>query len=217
MKAVSYLRVSGKGQIDGDGFPRQREAVTGYAKRNRLKIEAEFRDEGVTGTAELEDRVGLADLLSFIEAEKITTVLVEKSDRLARDLMVGEVILQQFREIGVSVIDASSGTELTVSDGDPTKTLIRQILGAVAEFDKSVTVLKLRAARKRKKRATGRCEGRKPYGFHPGEDEVLERMKTLRKSLMSHSEIALTLTESGYTNRAGAPWKAERVRRILTK
>ncbi len=32
-KAVSYLRVSGKGQVDGDGFPRQRETIARYAER----------------------------------------------------------------------------------------------------------------------------------------------------------------------------------------
>jgi hypothetical protein len=31
-KAVSYLRVSGKAQIEGDGFPRQRETIARYAK-----------------------------------------------------------------------------------------------------------------------------------------------------------------------------------------
>ena len=31
-KAVSYLRVSGKGQVEGDGFDRQRDAVARYSK-----------------------------------------------------------------------------------------------------------------------------------------------------------------------------------------
>jgi DNA invertase Pin-like site-specific DNA recombinase len=32
--AVSYLRVRGKGQVEGDGFPRQREAIARFAKRH---------------------------------------------------------------------------------------------------------------------------------------------------------------------------------------
>jgi DNA invertase Pin-like site-specific DNA recombinase len=84
-------------------------------------------------------------------------VLVERADRLARDLIVGELILNQFRELGVRVIAADAGTELTASDEDPTRTLIRQVLGAVAEFEKTVTVSKLKAARVRKRKATGRC------------------------------------------------------------
>src|SRR3954471_23398752 len=45
----------------------------------------------------------------------------------------------------------------------PTARLIRQVLGAVAEFDKAMTVAKLRGARDRK-RATGvKVEGRKSH------------------------------------------------------
>jgi len=43
-------------------------------------------------------------------------------------------------------------------DDDPTRTLIRQVLGAVAQFEKSVIVPKLRTARVRTRRETGRCE-----------------------------------------------------------
>jgi hypothetical protein len=42
------------------------------------------------------------------------------------------------------------------------------VLGAVSQFEKSVIVAKLRAARTRQRRVTGRCEGRKPFGEHPG-------------------------------------------------
>ncbi len=47
-RAVSYLRVSGQGQVFGDGFPRQRQAVDRYAKAHRLDLVAEYRDEGVS-------------------------------------------------------------------------------------------------------------------------------------------------------------------------
>jgi DNA invertase Pin-like site-specific DNA recombinase len=46
-------------------------------------------------------------------------------------------------------------------DDGPTSKLIRQVLGTVAEFDKAMTVAKLRGARKRKRRDGGKCEGRK--------------------------------------------------------
>jgi DNA invertase Pin-like site-specific DNA recombinase len=56
-------------------------------------------------------------------------------------------------------------------DDGPTSNLIRQILGAVSEFDKAMTVAKLKGARDRVRRAQGKCEGRKAYaerkGGHP--------------------------------------------------
>jgi hypothetical protein len=45
-------------------------------------------------------------------------------------------------------------------DDTPTAKLVRQVLGAIAEF-KAMTVAKLRGARDRKRKATGKCEGRK--------------------------------------------------------
>ena len=45
---------------------------------------------------------------------------------------------------------------------------MRQIFGAIAEYEKTMIVIKLRGARQRKKARTGRCEGRKPYGHYPG-------------------------------------------------
>ena len=34
IKAFAYLRVSGKGQVEGDGFTRQLEAIRKYATEN---------------------------------------------------------------------------------------------------------------------------------------------------------------------------------------
>jgi hypothetical protein len=41
-------------------------------------------------------------------------------------------------------------------------TFVRQVLGAVAQLDKAMTVAKLRGARERKRRENGWCEGGSP-------------------------------------------------------
>lgn len=219
-KALAYLRVSGKGQINKGGFPRQKDVIGKYAKANGFEVIAEYRDEGVSGTKELERRQGLAALLDHVESDGIDAVLVERADRLARDLMVSEVILGQFRDLGVSVISADSGVDLTTGDDDPTRTLIRQVLGAVSQFEKSVIVLKLRAARERTKRKTGHCEGRKPYGYYPGEDRAIERIKQLYRKprgekRMGFRAIARQLNKEGVPTRSGADWSDTQVRSIL--
>lgn len=221
-KALAYLRVSGRGQINKGGFPRQRETIRKYAKAHGLEIVGEYRDEGVSGTKELEHRQGLAALLDFIESNGVQVVLVERADRLARDLMVSEVILGQFRDLGVSVIGADSGVDLTTGDDDPTRTLIRQVLGAVSQFEKSVTVLKLRAARERTKRKTGRCEGRKPYGYYPGEKETIKRMRQLYRKKpgeerLSCHRIAKILNKEKRPTRQGGPWQGTQVQQILKR
>jgi hypothetical protein len=57
------------------------------------------------------------------------------------------------RDLGITLIAADS----------PASKLIRQTLGAVGEFDKAMTVAKLKGARDRVRRRDGKCEGRKSY------------------------------------------------------
>ena len=148
--------------------------------------------------------------------------LVERADRLARDLMISEVLLAEFRKLEVTVIAADNGTDLTGSGDDPTRVLIRQVLGAVAQFEKSVLVPKLKAARIRKKRATGRCEGRLPFASKPGQAETVELMRRLRRKpkggeRLSFDAIAARLNDMGCPTRTGAKWRACVVRGVLKR
>ena len=219
-QAVTYVRVSGKGQAAGDGPERQRQSILRFAKANHLTLAEEFTDLGVSGAAELADRPGLAALIDRLESNGIRTVIVERADRLARSLMVQEVVLDQFARIGARVLTAD-GVDLTVADDDPTRLLIRQVLGAVSEFDKRVLVLKLRAARDRKRARGERVEGVKPYGHRPAENAVIARMKDLRRKprkgrAASFASIAAQLNAEGHRNRAGRPWSAQLVFHVLS-
>jgi DNA invertase Pin-like site-specific DNA recombinase len=135
--------------------------------------------------------------------------------------MISEILLGEFRKIGVKVISAECGTELTVEGNDPTKILIRQVLGAISEWEKSVVVQKLRAARMRIRKTDGRCEGRKPYGFTEFEKSVIAKMLAFRSEGLSLSGIANRLNLEGIkprtTSRVGIQpkWHTTTVQRIL--
>jgi DNA invertase Pin-like site-specific DNA recombinase len=121
-----------------------------------------------------------------------------------------------------SIVAADSGTDLTAGDDEPTRVLIRQVLGAVAQFEKSVIVPKLGAARVHKRRETGRCEGRKPFGTRPGEAEILTLMKRLRRKpkdgeRLSINAIADRLNELRTPTRTGARWRGTTVWGILRR
>jgi DNA invertase Pin-like site-specific DNA recombinase len=222
-KAFSYLRVSGKGQIDGDGFPRQRSVCEAYARRHQIEIVREFVEKGVSGTKDAFDREALTDLFVALKANGVRLVLAERADRLARDLMISEILLGEFRKIGVRVIAAESGTELTVEDNDPTRKLIRQVLGAISEWEKSVIVQKLRAARIRIRKSKGRCEGRKPYGATEAEQAVIAKILKLRGQGVSIAKIANQLNAEGVKPRTPAKtgkepkWHPTTVQRILSR
>jgi DNA invertase Pin-like site-specific DNA recombinase len=221
MKAFSYLRVSSRGQVDGDGFSRQRDKIQKWAKENGAIIEREFLEEGISGTNELADRPAMIELLGAIAANGVRTVIVERADRFARDLVASELLLREFTRLGVRVIEAEGGNDLSAGDNtNPTAKLIRQILGAVAEFDKTSIVLKLKAARVRTRREKGRCEGRKPFGERDGEAATMDLIRSLRRkpkggSRMSFAAIAEKLNQDGIRSRTGKPWHPEVIRRLL--
>jgi DNA invertase Pin-like site-specific DNA recombinase len=213
MKAFAYLRVSGKGQVEGDGFTRQLSAIKGYAAANDITIVKVFREQGVSGTVENMNCPAWQDLMATLHSNGVRTIVIEKLDRLARDLMVQETAIADLRKNGFTLISVA---EPDLMASDPTRVLMRQLMDAVAQYDKSQIVAKLRGARMRVKAKEGRCEGRKPFGYYEGEREVLERMEALRNEGIGFDRLATKLNEEGVPTRTGKPWHGVVVNRILT-
>ncbi len=210
LKAFAYLRVSGKGQIEGDGFTRQLEAIKAHAKAKGIKIVRVFEEKGVCGATEWEDRPAWAEMVTSLNG--IKTILIERLDRLARELFIQEYVLRDLKQRGVTLISVREED----IDSNPERILFRQIMGAIAQHDKTMIVMKLRAARIRQKAKTGRCEGAKPFGYFDGEQAVIERMKALRTSGMGFDRIAAQLNEAGVKPRRGSRWHGLQVNRVLT-
>jgi hypothetical protein len=94
---------------------------------------------------------------------------------------------------------------------------MRQLFGAITEYEKSMIVLKLRGARERERAKNGRCEGRKAYGFRPGEQVVVERIVKLRNEKKPLDAIAKTLNREGVKPRTSSLWYASTIRNVLIK
>ncbi len=87
------------------------------------------------------------------------TIIVESPDRFARDRAVQLAGHDHLRKLGVTLVPATAPDFFTKDT--PTAVLVRQVLGAIAQFDKATTIAKLKAARDRKKAAGEKCGGRK--------------------------------------------------------
>lgn len=212
MKAFVYLRVSGRDQIDGDGFDRQLLACQTYASQHGIEVAEVFREKGVSGTKDLDDRPALSELFVALEENGIKTVIIEKLDRLARDLMVQEAIIKDFMQHEYMLISAY---EPDLCSNEPTRKLIRQVIGAISEYDKTMIVQRLRAARQRKKLRGERGEGRHGYGEKPGEAEHLQFMQQCREVGMRFTDIADALNDRGVTSRMGTRWRGTTVAKIM--
>ena len=111
---------------------------------------------------------GFAALLARVAGNGVKVAIVESANRFARDLIVQETGHRMLRNLGIELIAADSPDSFV--DDTPTAILVRQILGAVAQFEKAALVAKLKGARERVRRQRGKCEGRKSH-VEPGSGE----------------------------------------------
>jgi DNA invertase Pin-like site-specific DNA recombinase len=211
-KAFAYLRVSGRGQVEGDGFTRQLTAIKKYAAANDVKVVRVFQEEGVSGCTDWESRPAFSEMMAILLSNGVRTVLVERLDRVARDLLVQESVIGDFQRKNLSLVSVS---EPDLLSDDPSRVLMRQMLGAFFQYEKTLLVAKLRGARQRIRANQGRCEGRKQYGAKPGEPEVIEQMKEMRQGGLAVDKIADALNAKGVLPRAGARWYSTSVYRVL--
>jgi DNA invertase Pin-like site-specific DNA recombinase len=212
-KAFGYLRVSGKAQEAGDGFTRQLQSISRYAAANDIKIVRIFKERGVSGEKQMQDRPAFMEMLTALHANGVRTILIERLDRLARNLSVQESILAELKRHGFELISVE---EPYLLKDDPYRVMFRQFQGAISQAEKANIVLKLRGARQRMKAKTGRCEGRKPYGATEGEQAIIARMKELRASGMAYDRIAATLNTDGIATRTpGKKWHGFAINQIL--
>ena len=112
-KAYGYLRVSGKGQVDGDGFERQRLAIERYAKLTSIEIVQFYEEKGISGTNDADDRPAWVEMMDKVIHNGVRTVVIEKLDRLARGLMVQEHIIADLKRRKVEIVSVSY-THLTL-------------------------------------------------------------------------------------------------------
>jgi DNA invertase Pin-like site-specific DNA recombinase len=150
----------------------------------------------VSGADPIVSRPDFQAMLERIAGNGVRTIIVETANRFARDLMVQEVGWAMLRDMGVSLVAVDSPQAFL--DGAPTAKLIRQILGAVAEFDKAMTVAKLRGARDRKRATAVKVEGRLSHAQERPEVVVMAR---------SLHALGLSLRAIAERLDCSAPWR----------
>src|SRR6516225_2312842 len=144
-KAFAYLRTSTatNAGADKDSDKRQRSAILGFAKAKKFEVVGEFYDVDVRGADPIHTRPAFAEMLQAIHSNGVRTILVESASRFSRDLIVQETGHQYLKDLGIALIAVDSPDSFL--DETPTAVLIRQILGAVSQFQKADLVAKLAA------------------------------------------------------------------------
>ena len=222
--AVAYFRTSSASNVgaDKDSEKRQREAVTKFAKAHKLKIVGEFYDAAVSGADPVNEREGFVNLIRYIRSNGARTILVENASRFARDLAVQITGHELLKAEGFELIPVDAPDHFT--DETPTAEMVRNILGAVSQFEKATTVQKLRVARDRKSKALGRrCEGRIGLKGTDKGLEMIRQAKRLRRKnpktgkRRSLRKIAAELASMGYTRPDGSHYSAVTISNVTER
>jgi DNA invertase Pin-like site-specific DNA recombinase len=229
MRVVGYIRVSTDKQAErGLGLDVQERSIRSWCKAGGHRLVCVHRDAGVSGSNGLADRVGLADALELVRDGKAQGVIVLRLDRLARDLIVQEQVLAEVRRLGGETFSTSAAESgyLTDDPDDPARRLIRQVLGAVSEYERSMVALRLRSGRRRKADRGGFAYGSPHYGTRAegGElvpDEQEQAALALIRELYGQGEslraIADALDAAGHRPKRSERWHPESLRRIVAR
>jgi DNA invertase Pin-like site-specific DNA recombinase len=226
MKLVAYTRVSTDRQVEGQGLPVQRKAITAWAKANNHKIVRWCTDEGVSGTVDAVDREGLWCAIEAIESKAADGILVARLDRVARALTTQEAILGKVWSLGGAVFTADQGEVLRDDADDPMRTALRQMVGVFAQLERAMIAKRMRDGRRSKASSGGYAYGSPPLGtksvdgalvVDEEEAAVVDRIREIRARGASFRGVVDVLTEEGWKTKRGGDWHPATVRKIVQR
>jgi len=228
VKLVAYLRVSTERQAEeGLGLDVQDRAIRRWARDNGHRVVLMTRDEGVSGSSDVDARLGLLDALAAVRHGTADGLVVYRLDRLARKLTVQEATLAKLWEMRATVFSVDLGEVARDDPDDPMRTALRQMVGVFAQLERGVIAARLRSGRLLKAERGGYAGfGAPPYGTrcvdgelvaNPCEQRALERALALRCAGASLRTIADTLTQEGHRPKRTDRWHPETLRRMLVR
>ncbi len=150
MKAALYARVS---TTNGQDPEMQLREMREYCERRGWTMAREYVDVGVSGSKD--SRPELNRLMQAAKQREFDAVLVWKLDRFGRSLRHLVNALAELEALGVTFVSLKDNLDLST----PAGRLMFQIIGAMAEFERSLIVERVRAGL-RNARAKGKTLGR---------------------------------------------------------
>jgi len=226
MRVGLYARVSTERQQERGTVASQLEALRAAAHADGHEIVQEFVDEGYSG-ARL-DRPALDRLRDAAEAGVLDGVLCLCADRLARAYAYQVLILEELERFDVAV----RFLEGPAPGVDPQSTLLVQMQGVIAEYERAKIAERYRRGKLYRARAGEICFWKMSYGhqrvvpddgrgarieiFEPEAQVVREIFAAYVDGHRSMRQIAHDLHDRGVCSPSGKPtWGVSTIGRLL--
>ena len=170
VRLIGYTRSSDPRENEESHQPGKRPPGLGRDNGHRL-VRVISEPAGTQGTTA--KRHGWADVLNALEDGQGDGIVVRDLERLSRDVLVQEQLLRDVWDQDKEVLStARSEADLRDDPEDPTRRLIRIIIGAVHAHNRDITVLRMHRGKRRKQQRGGFLGGTPSYGYHPLDKEL---------------------------------------------
>jgi len=194
-----------------------------HAAVHGLEVCSVHHDEGLSGHDW--PRPGLTAALA--ELRKGSVLLVWRRDRVARSVLLSEMVQHQVTSRRASIVAVQG--DVAAGSAGPEATLIRQVLGAVSEFERSQIAARTSAAMLARQRNGERMSLYAPFGYqvdkrrpkrllpHPAEQEAVREILRLAEAGMTPWHIAKRLDETHPDACRGLHWSPKTVRTVVKR
>lgn len=225
MTDYGYVRTSTERQSsEAMGREEQIATLMATAQRHGATLKHIYGD-ALTGATPWSDRPGLSECLAIMEPGD--TLWVPYMERLARDLIEQEVIVRMLEQEGKRLrsCNPSEDAFMLGETQDPARVMLRQIMGAVAQYNKSQIVGRMVRAKRLARAHGGWPGGPAPFGFRivadaqfkrlvpdPKEHGTLWLVRRLSSEGYTLRTMADELNRLGVPSRSGGPWTYSMVR-----
>ncbi len=214
-RVFGYLRLSTDEGKQGNSFDVQREHIT-----KRFHVDGWFSDT-VSGSVDFDKRQGWVELMQQIEPGD--TIAVLRLDRISRNTLNFLVVENKLKSMDIKLefIEGVSGT-------DPMDELVRTILMAVGQLERSMIAKRISQTKKLQRERGEYLGGGIPFGYakekRDGKHYLVEdekQMDTVQKVLSLYEEglslrkISAHLEDKCIYNKIGRPMSAVSIRNII--
>ena len=215
--AIAYYRYSSAAQNEAS-IDQQREQAHAYAAAHGYTIVAEYQDAAKSGTTD--KRPGFQQMLSEVKDLRPSTLILWKTDRLARDQAIAAIAKKTIRDAGCAIEYVAE----TTPDNTPEGKLIESFFDSLAEFYSSqLSVNTSRGMRYNAENA--RFNGHRVLGYRKSEDgryeidpvtaPVVQRIFAQYADGKAMTEIIDELTAQGIRSVKGNKLTVNSIRHIL--
>jgi len=156
----AYYRVSTQTQVENNGTQMQRDVIKTFCEKNNMVIDAEYSDEGISGT--IVERDGIMDLISVLQPGD--TIIVQNTSRLWRSDMAKVMIRREIEKAKAKVVSVEQPS-YDIYTKDPNDFLINSMMELLDQYERMNIAMKLAKGRKARAKTGQKPCGTAPFGY----------------------------------------------------